>query len=88
MQNGQNDMVRVAAACALLDRGWGKPGQAHTGDKGEGDIKVVIRHITRDNVVEERPLQIDAMPNETYETDGEGRRPDQLYPSFKRERMR
>ena len=44
-QNGQNDAARVAAAMALLDRGWGRPPQAHTGEKGEGDIRVVVRHI-------------------------------------------
>lgn len=88
MQNGQSEAARVAAAVALLDRGWGKPPQAHTADNGEGPVQVVIRHIVRGATVEERPLQIDAVPNETYETDGESRRPDQLYPSFKRERMR
>ena len=38
-QNGQTDAARVAAATALLDRGWGRPPQAHTGEKGEGDIR-------------------------------------------------
>jgi len=37
--------ARVAAAGILLDRGWGKAPQAHTGAAGEGDIRVVIRHI-------------------------------------------
>ena len=76
-------------ATALLDRGWGRPPQAHTGGKGKGDIRVVVRHIVggRD-VAPPHPPQIDAVPNETYETDGESRRPDQPYPSFKRERMR
>jgi hypothetical protein len=36
--------ARVAAATSLLDRGWGKPDQAHTGPDG-GDIKVTIRQI-------------------------------------------
>ena len=71
-QNGQTDAARVAAATALLDRGWGRPPQAHTGENGEGDIRVVIRHIVGGRDVEPpRPLQIDAVPNETYETDGE-----------------
>ena len=71
-QNGQTDAARVAAATALLDRGWGRPPQAHTGEKGKGDIRVVVRHIVggRD-VAPPHPLQIDAVPNETYETDGE-----------------
>jgi hypothetical protein len=36
--------ARVSAASILLDRGWGKPAQAHTGEDGE-DIKVTIRTI-------------------------------------------
>jgi hypothetical protein len=40
MQKGQNDAARVAAACALLDRGWGKPPLAITGEHGEGNIQV------------------------------------------------
>ena len=31
-------------AAALLDRGWGKPAQPHTGE--DGNIRVVIRTIT------------------------------------------
>jgi hypothetical protein len=34
-KDGTNDAARVAAACALLDRGWGKPPQARTGENGE-----------------------------------------------------
>jgi hypothetical protein len=34
----------VQAANILLDRGWGKPPQAHTGEDGD-DIKVTIRTI-------------------------------------------
>ena len=36
--------ARVSAASALLDRGWGKAIQPHTGGEG-GDIHVVIRQI-------------------------------------------
>jgi len=42
---GENEGARVQAAIALLDRGWGKPPQTHTGEDGEGDIRVTIRHI-------------------------------------------
>ncbi len=64
--------ARVSAAGILLDRGWGKPPQAHTGENGEGDIRVIIRHIVEGNDLEhQRRLQIEAVPNETYETDGE-----------------
>jgi hypothetical protein len=37
--------ARVSAAQALLDRGWGKAPQAHTGEDGEGEIKIVIRRL-------------------------------------------
>jgi hypothetical protein len=43
-QEGTNESARVAAAVALLDRGWGRPAQAVTVD-GEASIKVIIRHI-------------------------------------------
>lgn len=36
--------ARVSAACALLDRGWGKAEQPHTGQDGE-DIRITIRQI-------------------------------------------
>ena len=61
-QNGQNDASRVSAAVALLDRGWGKPPQAPTGQDGEGSIRVVIRHIVTGR---DKPLEakvIDATP--------------------------
>ena len=71
-KDGTNEGARVAAAVALLDRGWGKPPQAHTGEKGEGNIRVVVRHIVGGRDVEPpHPLQINAVPNEAYETDGE-----------------
>jgi hypothetical protein len=43
--NGENEAARVAASVHILDRGWGKAAQAHTGENGEGAISVVIRHI-------------------------------------------
>ena len=70
-KDGTNESARVAAAVALLDRGWRKPPQAHTGEDGQGPIKVLIRHIV-DGREEHRPVLIDAVPNETCETDGEG----------------
>ena len=49
--------VRVQGAAMLWDRGWGKAPQSHTGADGEGDIKVIIRHIVegRDGVVIDQP---------------------------------
>jgi len=43
--NGENEGARVAASVHILDRGWGKAPQAHTGEDGEGSIRVTIRHI-------------------------------------------
>lgn len=34
--------ARVAAATALLDRGWGKPAQPQVGEDGEGPLKLEI----------------------------------------------
>ena len=48
-RNSTSDAARVSAAQALLDRGWGKPAQPHTGEDDKDIIHVVIR-----NVVEER----------------------------------
>ena len=52
--------VRVAAISELWDRGWGKAPQSHTGADGDGDIKVIIRHIVegRDGV----PMTIEQEP--------------------------
>jgi len=44
-RNGKQEAARVAAAIALLDRGWGKAPQAHTGEDGDGAIQITIRHI-------------------------------------------
>jgi len=44
-REGKNESARVAAAIALLDRGWGRAPQSHTGENGDGDIRVTIRHI-------------------------------------------
>ena len=56
-RNGTSEQARVAAAQALLDRGWGKAPQSHTGENGEGDIRVTIRHILEH--IDEKPVIID-----------------------------
>ncbi len=38
--------ARVAAAEALLNRGWGKAPQAVTGENGEGPAELLIRWLT------------------------------------------
>lgn len=40
--------ARVAAANSLLDRGWGKPAQALTGEDG-GPLKVVVVRFSDDS---------------------------------------
>jgi hypothetical protein len=44
-RNGASEQARVAAAQALLDRGWGRAPQAHVVEGG-GDFRVVIRQIS------------------------------------------
>jgi len=39
--------ARVAAATALLDRGWGKAAQSHAGADGEGPIELAVRITTQ-----------------------------------------
>lgn len=38
----KDERHRVAAATALLDRGYGKPTQAVTGADGEGPVQLVV----------------------------------------------
>ena len=54
---GSPPAARVAAVNALLDRGWGKAIQPHTGEDG-GDITFVIRQIL-DSGDKEEPLLIE-----------------------------
>jgi hypothetical protein len=51
--------ARVSAAGILLDRGWGKAIQPHTGEES-GDIRVVIRQIV--DVEKSEPLLIEHEP--------------------------
>jgi hypothetical protein len=43
-KDGKSEPARVAASEALLNRGWGKPAQPHTGEEG-GAIEIVLRNI-------------------------------------------
>ena len=43
-RNGTSEQARVSAASALLDRGWGRAPQVHSGEDG-GSIQVIIRQI-------------------------------------------
>jgi hypothetical protein len=65
-QNGESESARVAAANILLDRGWGRAPQEHANEGGE--ITVVIRNITAE-MAQQRPLQIEATPNQMCDTD-------------------
>ena len=42
------DSDRLTGIAMLWERGWGKAPQAHTGENGEGDIRVTIRHIVQE----------------------------------------
>ena len=46
-QEAMPPAARVTAAGILLDRGWGRAPQPHTGEDGK-DIRVVIRQITEE----------------------------------------
>lgn len=41
-QNGEQESSRVAAANALLDRGWGKPTQPIDGDGDGGPVQLTV----------------------------------------------
>ena len=43
-RNSASDATRVQAVGILLDRGWGKAPQQHTGEDGN-DIRITIRQI-------------------------------------------
>jgi hypothetical protein len=47
-ENGTSEPARVAAAVALLDRGWGKPKQDNT-DALTGEIRVTLRKMLEDD---------------------------------------
>lgn len=44
-KDGANESARVAAAVALLDRGWGKCAQPVTGPDGETALEITLRQI-------------------------------------------
>lgn len=54
----KDERNRVAAATALLDRGWGKPAQPTTGEGGEGPIRYLVQWLT----VREPTLTLTAEP--------------------------
>jgi len=47
-ENGTSEPARVAAAVALLDRGWGKPKQDNSHEV-KGEIRVVLREMLSDD---------------------------------------
>ena len=63
-ETGTSEAARVAACIRLLDRGWGRPPQTHTGEDGERDIQITIRHITegRNN----KRVRVDACANTNH----------------------
>jgi hypothetical protein len=70
MVNGDNETARVTAAVHILDRGWGKPAQTHTGADGEGAIQFTVRHILESAAAPGRTIEhasIDAAPSDAGE---------------------
>ncbi len=58
VKNSKNDSARVSAAVVLLERGWGKAPQSHTGADGEGAIQVTIRHLIEGMEDERRVIDV------------------------------
>jgi hypothetical protein len=69
MRTSDNHSARVAAAIHILDRGWGKAPQAHTGADGEGAIQVTIRHLIEGMADERRVIDVSPVELERS-TDG------------------
>lgn len=63
----QSGTARVAAAVAILDRGWGKPQQDHTVN-GDSEIRVTIRHLVEG--MPDTTQLIDVTPDENDGEDG------------------
>lgn len=60
MRTSDNHSARVAAAVHLLDRGWGKAPQTHTGADGEGAIQVTVRHLIEGMADERHTIDVTA----------------------------
>ena len=56
-RSGTSEQARVTASQALLDRGWGRPAQVHSGED-DVTLQVVIRTIT-DVVPYPKPVTIE-----------------------------
>ena len=63
MRHAESESVQMGSAALLLERGWGKPPATLTGADGDGPVQVIVRHIVRGVVTEERPL-IDVTKND------------------------
>jgi hypothetical protein len=64
--------ARVSAVALLLDRGWGKAPQTHTGENGESDVRITIRHIVEGydgapRAIEHEAKQIEVAQNDADE---------------------
>ncbi len=42
LTKSDDERVRLGAIQAALDRGWGKPAQAVTGEGGNGPVQIVV----------------------------------------------
>ena len=61
--SGESEAARVSAAIHLLDRGWGRVPQTHT---GEDDIRITIRHIVegRDKALDAKTIDATSVRHE------------------------
>lgn len=75
-RNGKNETARAQASNYLLDRGWGKPKQEHTGPGG-GPLQFVAANIDLSKATDEQLRSLEAIfgPLATSESDDGGDTP-------------
>jgi hypothetical protein len=56
--SGKSESARIQAAQYILDRGWGRPSQSHTGEAGAGPVIVEIVYRQRQPQVIELPAKV------------------------------
>jgi hypothetical protein len=57
----------VSAAVALLDRGWGKPPQAITGEDG-GELRITIRQLVEHASNNQNPSELESESEQRFAT--------------------
>ena len=72
MRHAESESVQMGCAALLLERGWGKAPQAITGENGEGDIRVVVRHIVRGEIIDQPMKTVSQVAHEPNGPSSEG----------------